>query len=130
MINWWDDALANHSSLFAQQNPDTNVMLFDAHAMLSGILDEPAKYGFVNTTDYCAAYNQPDILTDPEKYSCLLQDEYFWFNSGHMTSHVHKILAGALEEFLQKESRGVNRLDDGVAVVKGERKGKSKKAAD
>jgi phospholipase/lecithinase/hemolysin len=73
MINWWDDALANHSSLFAQQNPDTNVMLFDAHAVLSGILDEPAKYGFVNTTGYCAAYNQPDILTDPEKYRVVNQ---------------------------------------------------------
>lgn len=47
-----------------------------------------------------AAYNQPDIDTNPEKYGCLPLDQYFWYNSGHMTSHVHQILATEVRQYL------------------------------
>ncbi|KAF2239188.1 carbohydrate esterase family 16 protein [Viridothelium virens] len=100
MVGWYNSGLASHTAAFAAANPDSNVMLFDAHAVLGRILDAPAGYGIRNTTGYCPEYNAPDILTDPEKYGCLPQEEYFWFNTGHLTSHVHRILAGELEEFL------------------------------
>ncbi|KAI9686656.1 MAG: hypothetical protein M1822_003667 [Bathelium mastoideum] len=100
MVGWYNAGIANHSAAFQRANPDATVAVFDAHGVLTGILDDPAPYGIKNTTGYCPEYNAPDILTDPEKYGCLPQEEYFWFNTGHLTSHVHKILAGKLEEFL------------------------------
>ncbi|KAL9091626.1 MAG: hypothetical protein Q9165_004702 [Trypethelium subeluteriae] len=105
MVGWYNSGLASHTAAFAAANPDSNVMLFDAHGVLSRILDAPAGYGIKNTTGYCAEYDAPDILTDPEKYGCLPQEEYFWFNTGHLTSHVHRILAGELEEFLVGKGR-------------------------
>lgn len=75
-------------------------MLFDAHARLVDMLDEPWKYGIVNTTDFCAGYDQPDIAVEYEKYGCPTPlERYFWFNSGHMTSHVHEVLAGEVERW-------------------------------
>lgn len=75
--------------------------LFDAHKVLQGVLDDPAKYGINNSTGACAASAQPDILTDPGKYGCLPLYEYFWYNSGHLTSHTHEIMASALQDFLK-----------------------------
>jgi phospholipase/lecithinase/hemolysin len=76
-------------------------MVFDAHARLGAILDEPGKYGIVNTTNFCAGYDQPDIAVNYKEYGCPTPlKDYFWFNSGHMTSHVHKVLAGELEKWL------------------------------
>lgn len=43
------------------------------------------------------------IRTHPMTYGCLPLDEYFWFNSGHITSHVHQILADATENYLEAE---------------------------
>lgn len=76
--------------------------VFDAHAHLSEILDHPARYGLVNTTNFCAGYDQPDIEENYLDYGCPTPlDTYFWFNSGHMTSHVHRILAGKLQQWLK-----------------------------
>lgn len=79
-------------------------MLFDAHSELSYILDHPGEFGIVNITNFCAGYDQPDIAWDYRKYGCPTPlDTYFWFNSGHMTSHVHEILAGKVGRFLLGE---------------------------
>jgi phospholipase/lecithinase/hemolysin len=71
------------------------------NSFLNGVLDDPGRYGVVNTTGFCAGYLQADALTDPGKYGCPVPvSEYFWFNGGHMTSHVHEAMALDMERFL------------------------------
>ncbi|GKZ27329.1 hypothetical protein AbraIFM66951_010888 [Aspergillus brasiliensis] len=104
-ITWYNDALAQHASAFHDRYADTNVMLFDAHSELTYILDHPSKFGIVNITNFCAGYDQPDIAWNYQAYGCPTPlDTYFWYNSGHMTSRVHEILAGAVERKLQEWS--------------------------
>ncbi|PYH87918.1 lysophospholipase A [Aspergillus ellipticus CBS 707.79] len=101
-ITWWNDALAQHASAFSARYSDTNVLVFDAHSVLSYILEHPGQYGIVNTTNFCAGYDQPDIGWNYKAYGCPTPlDTYFWYNSGHMTSHVHEILAGAVLDKLR-----------------------------
>lgn len=76
--------------------------VFDAHERLSEFMEYPGRYGIVNTTGYCAGYDQPDVELNYKEYGCPVPvDKYFWFNSGHLTSHVHQILAGEIEEWLR-----------------------------
>lgn len=103
MVGWWNDALAEHASAFARNNTGSTVLQFDTHAALVDIFDNAAQYGITNTTGYCASYDQPNINTDPASYGCLPLSQYFWFNTGHLTSHVHQILAGKLKTWLEKQ---------------------------
>lgn len=101
-VGWYNTALSEQARQFARGRTDAEVRVFDAHAHLSGILDHPARYGIVNTTNFCAGYDQPDIGDNYLSYGCPTSlDTYFWFNSGHMTSHVHRILAEQLQEWLR-----------------------------
>lgn len=109
-IAWWDNALAEHSEAFVARghdDDDARVMLFDANTFLNGVLDNATEmYGITNTTGFCAGYLYEDVLTDWEQYGCSGPLEtYFWFNSGHMTSRVHEILAPEIARFLRDESR-------------------------
>lgn len=101
MIGWYDGALKNRSTLFAAEHPDSTIMYFDTNTFLNGVMDNAAEYGIINITGYCASYDQPYINTDPAEYGCLPLPEYFWFNTGHLTSHVHQILSVAVEKFLE-----------------------------
>lgn len=102
-VAWYNHALAAEAEQFGKNKGDVEVRVFDAHARLSAMLDNPAQYGIVNTTDLCEGYDQPDIDTNYKAYGCPTPlDTYFWFNSGHMTSHVHRILAEELEEWLKE----------------------------
>jgi phospholipase/lecithinase/hemolysin len=102
-IAWYNAALADHAAEFSDNHRDAHVMLFDAHARLGAILDEPHEYGIVNTTNFCPGYDQPDIAVNYQNYGCPTPlKEYFWFNSGHLTSHVHEVLAGQIERWLRQ----------------------------
>lgn len=100
MVAQWNEALASHTAAFNAQNPAATALLFDANAYLTSVLDNAAQYGFSNTTGYCAAYDQLGVDSDPAQFGCLPLDQYFWFNSGHMSVHVHRLLAGAVKDFL------------------------------
>ncbi|KAE8372721.1 hypothetical protein BDV26DRAFT_285709 [Aspergillus bertholletiae] len=101
-VMWYNEALAQHAESFDKQYPDTNVLLFDAHSVLNAMMDQPARYGISNTTNFCPGYDQPDINWNYQAYGCPTPlDTYFWFNSGHLTSYVHKLLARALERTLK-----------------------------
>ena len=76
MVQWYDQALSNHSNSFAQRHNDAKVMVFDTTTFLNGVLDNAAEYGIVNATGYCASYDQPFINTDPAMYDCLPLSEY------------------------------------------------------
>ncbi|KAI0014953.1 hypothetical protein F4780DRAFT_132062, partial [Xylariomycetidae sp. FL0641] len=104
MVAWWNDALARHTAAFAASHPDATALLYDANTFLNRVLDHPARYGIRNTTAYCEAFENPDVQRHPAKYGCLSLDQYFWFNSAHMTSHTHELLATDMEKFLQEQS--------------------------
>ncbi|KAJ3769573.1 hypothetical protein FB446DRAFT_781078 [Lentinula raphanica] len=82
-------ALSNHTAAFTARNADATVMTFDAHAVFSKILDDPVKFGFTNITGFCTC-------ADPEGF--------FWYNSGHPTQAVHKVIAKALKSQLEAAS--------------------------
>ncbi|KAH8424557.1 SGNH/GDSL hydrolase family protein [Aspergillus melleus] len=102
-VSWFNEALEQHADAFETRHPDTNVLVFDAHGTLSDMMDHPAQYGIVNTTNFCAGYNQPDIDWNYQAYGCPTPlDTYFWFNSGHLTSHAHRKLTEVLEQQLEE----------------------------
>ncbi|KAJ5938555.1 hypothetical protein N7466_001689 [Penicillium verhagenii] len=101
-VAWYNAALTERAGKFGEEKKDVEIQVFDAHARLSWILDHPSEFGIVNTTDYCAGYDQPDIAWNYKAYGCPTPlDEYFWYNTGHMTSHTHRLLASELEKWLQ-----------------------------
>ncbi|EME45110.1 carbohydrate esterase family 16 protein [Dothistroma septosporum NZE10] len=101
MVQWWNRAFEMQVGAFEDGQKGARARLFDANALLNGMTDEPAAYGIRDITGYFgAAYNQPYINEDPASYGCLPLDEYFWFDTAHLTSHVHKIIAMAVEAFL------------------------------
>ncbi|KAI0148823.1 carbohydrate esterase family 16 protein [Xylariaceae sp. FL1272] len=104
MIDWWDESLAHHSRAFAAQHPSVKTMVYDVNTFLNYVMDNPEEYNIADTTHYCPDYENIDVLYHPEAYDCLPLDEYFWYNSGHMTSHTHKIMTLDLKQFLKKQS--------------------------
>ncbi|KAI0775535.1 hypothetical protein BD413DRAFT_491390 [Trametes elegans] len=87
-IRAYNAALAAHAAAFAAAHRDVAVLAFDAHAWFGAVLDRAAQYGFRNVTGFCER-------ADPG---------YFWFNTGHPTEHVHRLLAHAIEAELRAAS--------------------------
>ncbi|KXJ88166.1 hypothetical protein Micbo1qcDRAFT_214807 [Microdochium bolleyi] len=94
MVDLWNRSLARQVAAF-QKTPTSGggghgkdkvtALLYDANAFLNGILDDPLRHGFTNTTSPCAAAKgNPDVAVHPGKYGCLPLEEYFWFDAGHM----------------------------------------------
>lgn len=101
MIYEWNLALDNSAANFEATHPGAKAMVFDTYSYLSQILEHPAKHRITNTTSYCPRYDAPDISTNYAAYGCSPIDQYFWYNSGHITFRVHQLLAGAVAEFLE-----------------------------
>jgi phospholipase/lecithinase/hemolysin len=99
-VNRFNSILASQARDFQKRNADSNVVVFDANTFLNGVLKRPAPYGIKNTKDFCAAWNQPGVVADATVYGCLPMDEYFWFNTAHMTTRMHEILAVEVKKFL------------------------------
>ncbi|KAI7650986.1 Homoserine [Hortaea werneckii] len=110
MIEWFNDALRNQAEAFqarhGHKEEGVEVMIYDSTTFLNHVLDSPEEFGIKNTTDYCRAYDQPYVDTDPGRYGCQPLDEFFWFNTGHMTSHTHAILAEDMLKFLTEQGGG------------------------
>jgi phospholipase/lecithinase/hemolysin len=104
MVQAYNSAIENAAKSF-ESTRGVKAMVFDTYSYFTTILDDPLPYGIYNTTGYCAQYDAPDIATNYASYGCLPLKEYFWYNTGHITSHVHELLAGGVADFLQKESR-------------------------
>jgi len=105
MVTEYNTALSTASQEFSSKHQDIKSMVFDTHTYLSGILDNPDKFGIKNTTGFCPNFDAPDISTNFAAYGCLPIPEYFWYNDGHITFKVHEFLAGAVKDFLVTESQ-------------------------
>jgi phospholipase/lecithinase/hemolysin len=103
MVHQYNDIIVSHASTFEATHPGTKALVFDTYSYLSNILDNPSAYGIVNTTSYCPEYNAPDIATNYAAYGCLPIEEYFWYNTGHITWKIHEWLAKGVGEFLEGE---------------------------
>ncbi|TFK52582.1 hypothetical protein OE88DRAFT_1657924 [Heliocybe sulcata] len=84
----FNSILRKRAGAFALANPDSTVLVFDAHETFTQILDNYQAYGFNNITGYCECDD----------------NSYFWYNTGHPTERVHEYLAAALEGFLLESS--------------------------
>ncbi|KAI0322350.1 hypothetical protein OF83DRAFT_1049465 [Amylostereum chailletii] len=87
-VTEFNAALNTHLATFASGHPDLAVFAFDAHAWFTTVLDNPSTYGFGNVTGYCECTNT----------------SYFWYNSGHPTERVHRLLADAISAQLMDVS--------------------------
>lgn len=106
LVSTYNAILASHATAFAAKHRDAAVLQFDVNTALNCIFDDAMSYGFTNTTSFCPAYNQPDILSSPEKYGCGKGlDTYLWYNSGHLTSRVHETFSKFLVKWLSQQSR-------------------------
>lgn len=87
-IDLFNEALDAHTRAFAESNQGAIVITFDAQALFNELLNNADQYGFTNTTGFCTC-------SDPA---------FFWFNSGHPTERVHKMLAEAVDTHLRNIS--------------------------
>jgi phospholipase/lecithinase/hemolysin len=69
--------------------PDITITRFDANALLTEIIADPAEYGFTNVRRACVS---PDV----EPFFCQAADEYLFWDGIHPTSAAHAIVAGAV----------------------------------
>ncbi|MCJ1441867.1 MAG: hypothetical protein MMC23_002359 [Stictis urceolatum] len=102
-VEIWNMLMAKAVAKWSRDN-GVHGMLFDSHMALTLILDNADKYGIRNTTGYCPHYDAPDIATQYESYGCLPIEQYFWYNSGHLTYHTHRVLADMVGQFLEENS--------------------------
>lgn len=104
LVAMYNGILKSHADAFQDEHRDATVLQFDVNAVLNGVFDNAAKYGFTNTTSFCPGYNQADILNNPEKYGCGKGlDTYLWYNSGHLTSRVHAVFSEVLVRWLDQQ---------------------------
>ncbi|KAG9103584.1 hypothetical protein FRC06_009718, partial [Ceratobasidium sp. 370] len=82
----FNSLLAARVDSFKKDKKDTSVILFDTYTYLNGILNNATQYGFTNITGFCQC-------SDPG---------YFWYNSGHITQHTHRLLADGILKELKK----------------------------
>ncbi|KAF7365144.1 Carbohydrate esterase family 16 protein [Mycena venus] len=85
-LSQFNSILANHVTAFKAANADATVMTFDSNAWFNMVLDSPAEFGFTNTTGFC---------------TCADPAGFFWYNTGHPTERVHRLLADAIEAELR-----------------------------
>ena len=78
-IHAYNDALTKGAKAFGRKE-GVKVLVFDTYGFLNGVLDDGARYGLKNTTEFCAQYNAPDIETNYAAYGCLPLKEYFWYS--------------------------------------------------
>ncbi|CAE6499516.1 unnamed protein product [Rhizoctonia solani] len=85
-IPTFNSLLAQRVAAFRASKKDVTIFLFDTDKLFTDVLANATAYGFTNTTGYCQC-------TDPG---------YFWYNAGHVTEPVHRLIANGVLDLLQK----------------------------
>ncbi|CAE6402315.1 unnamed protein product [Rhizoctonia solani] len=85
-IATFNSLLKERIEIFKASKKDVTTIFFDTNKLFADVLANAAAYGFTNTTGYCQC-------TDPG---------YFWYNSGHVTEPVHRLIANGVLDALQK----------------------------
>jgi hypothetical protein len=106
----YNAVLSSRVLQFQNSHYRVQTLVFDTHAYLSSILDNPGQYRVVNTTSYCRNYNMPDISSNYAVYMCLPISKYFWYNTGHI---MYRVLGGEVGRFLDAAREGKGKGEEG-----------------
>ena len=90
---------------------DVNIVRFDTFAFITDVVDNPAAYGFINSTQPCYS---GFVAPDPTATECADPDAHVFWDGEHPTSRLYTLLA---EEFyasvLQCQAAGKGHSADG-----------------
>ncbi len=78
------------------ETPGINAKYFDLNGFLNDLLDDPASFGFTNTTEAC--FNSDIVDPDFTQPVCSNPDEYLFYDQTHPTAITHELLAEATAE--------------------------------
>jgi phospholipase/lecithinase/hemolysin len=70
-----------------------DIVGFDANALVTDIVNNPASYGLTNVVDACVTPNVPP-------FTCQTPDQYLFWDGIHPTTAVHAIVAQAIATLL------------------------------
>ena len=73
--------------------PGINLVPFDANALITTIVNNPAQFGLTNVTDACVMPGDPP-------FTCQQPDEYLFWDGIHPTEAAHAIVAQAVAVLL------------------------------
>jgi phospholipase/lecithinase/hemolysin len=100
--NQHNEALNQTISSFKQTNPDVNWLFLDMNRMFGEVLENPAEFGFTNTTDSCFG-SVVDEITKKSVLKIVASvkvaenqkacDGYLFFDLVHPTAVAHQIMA-------------------------------------
>jgi len=76
------------------------IVLFDANNLFDILLDNATPLGFVNSTGFCAAYENGTPGTTTQVAGCAPVSNYFWLNTLHPLFTIHNTLAHAISTAL------------------------------
>lgn len=104
-IAMYNDGLASMVANLRASYSNATILLFDAHSLFNGVLDDPRSQNqtscYSNVTDYCGAYanGTPERNTSYEECGVSVE-EYFWLNTLHPTFPIHRATAAAIAQLL------------------------------
>ncbi|KAF5027011.1 hypothetical protein F66182_886 [Fusarium sp. NRRL 66182] len=89
-------------------HPTATVFVYDTYPLFERVMDDPSHYKetaiYKDTTSYCSAYQNGTPEMDTKLDECdYAADEYFWLNSFHPTSAMHKLLAKHVAKYLSSQ---------------------------
>jgi phospholipase/lecithinase/hemolysin len=91
LTNDHNQKLADELTKFSN-NPNVNLISVDVYSAFNQIQANPGQFGFKNVTNPCLVGNFQTIIS-----VCSQPNDYFFFDSVHPTTNVHKLIAdGAL----------------------------------
>ena len=82
------------------KNHDVNIYVVDFYTLFNDIIDNPQKYGIVNTREAC-------IDNNICKNTPSVQDKYLFFDPIHPTRVIHKVAAGFLVNTLHAPRQAI-----------------------
>lgn len=93
-VRKWNTLLEDFAFTFRQQH-NASVAIYDTQGVFNALIDDPATYGFKDTSTHC------------------LEKECMWFDTLHPSWSVHKILAADLGKGLSRAANLTNILNGG-----------------
>jgi thermolabile hemolysin len=80
-----------------------NILLYDAHALIEGIIANPQQHGFDNVTDSCLKIDTDSVanylLTHARRGHCTPDSFVFW-DTLHPTTRTHRAMAEDVRKFI------------------------------
>jgi len=92
------------SSLRAQYGSSLHIQVFDTYTLFNTVLNNPGQYQVSNTTESCLNINTDSatnfLTAQTPRPECTNPDNFVFWDILHPTTHTHKVLADAVNSFL------------------------------